>query len=198
MKKSYLARKGFTLVEIMVVVAIISILSAILYANFGHARTEARNKEVFSELKELQLAIELYRAQHGHYPDIPACGTTAAATSTADSDTGGAGHCAINPFVDDLIPDFISSLPSPDDSANSACTYIYNVGSASQNWFKLTAENCLGGFDTAADGIQPDDTFARCPTSCGECDGNTHDAAYKASTDFYETVAVYSAGGQCE
>ena len=47
----------------MVVVGIIAILSSILYANFNEARMIARDKTRMTTLKEVQLALELYKAQ---------------------------------------------------------------------------------------------------------------------------------------
>ncbi len=55
---------GFTLVELMVVISVIGILSSIVYANFGSARASARDDIRKSALKEVQLAIELYKAQY--------------------------------------------------------------------------------------------------------------------------------------
>jgi general secretion pathway protein G len=66
-----ISRTGFTLIEILVVTTIISILSAILYANFTAARQDARNKVMRTTLGEIQLALEVFRAQNGFYP-VPA------------------------------------------------------------------------------------------------------------------------------
>jgi len=62
------SRRGFTMVELLVVISIIGILTTILYANFSQGRLQARDKVRKAELKELQLAIELYKAQNDSYP----------------------------------------------------------------------------------------------------------------------------------
>ncbi len=62
-------KQGFTLIELMVTIGIIAILSAVLFASYNSAREQARDKLRMSDLKEMQVALELYKAQHGQYPD---------------------------------------------------------------------------------------------------------------------------------
>ncbi len=53
-------RKGFTLIELLVVIAIIAILAAILFPVFARAREKARQTSCLSNVKELQLATNMY------------------------------------------------------------------------------------------------------------------------------------------
>jgi prepilin-type N-terminal cleavage/methylation domain-containing protein/prepilin-type processing-associated H-X9-DG protein len=53
-------KRGFTLIELIVVVAIISLLAAILFPVFGRARENARRSSCQSNLKQLMLAITQY------------------------------------------------------------------------------------------------------------------------------------------
>ena len=189
--------EGFTLIELLVVITIIGILSAIVYANFNEARDGAKNRAWQTELKEVQLAIELYKAQNGSYPAAQTVGCAVNAGLVADSD-----GCSFIPVIDSFVPDFISELPDPADSPNPDCNLIYEVDSATEaTWYKLSAVNCMASVD-ATSGTQETDELARCPETCsagaGTCSGDTIDATYLASADFYESLAVYSAGGQCE
>ena len=60
--------RGFTLVEILVVVAIIVILMAILIPVAMGAISRARNAAIGFELKELKSAVEEYKLKMGDYP----------------------------------------------------------------------------------------------------------------------------------
>lgn len=55
-----LRKKGFTLVEIMIVVAIIGLLAAIAIPNFMGARTSARAQACIANLKQIQGAIQVW------------------------------------------------------------------------------------------------------------------------------------------
>ena len=71
---------GFTLIELLIVIAIIGILSTLLMANFIGVRQRARDAQRKSDIRQLQSALELYRADTGQYP---AGGTTTSLNSTA-------------------------------------------------------------------------------------------------------------------
>ncbi|MDO8510415.1 MAG: type II secretion system protein, partial [bacterium] len=60
--------KGFTLIELLVVVAIIAILSAVVIANLGDARKRSRDGKKIADVKQIQLALELYFNKYGEYP----------------------------------------------------------------------------------------------------------------------------------
>lgn len=57
-------RKGFTLIELLVVIAIIAILAAILFPVFARAREKARQASCQSNLKQIGLASEMYKADY--------------------------------------------------------------------------------------------------------------------------------------
>ena len=58
-------RKGFTLVEILIVVIILGILAAIVIPQFTSASQEARESSASSLLQTIRSQLELYKLQHG-------------------------------------------------------------------------------------------------------------------------------------
>jgi general secretion pathway protein G len=65
------AKRGFTLVEILIVVVILGILAAIVIPQFTQASTEAKTNSLCSNLQTLRSQIELYKVQHNdNAPDL--------------------------------------------------------------------------------------------------------------------------------
>ncbi|HXW77386.1 MAG TPA: prepilin-type N-terminal cleavage/methylation domain-containing protein [Candidatus Eremiobacteraceae bacterium] len=58
------SQKGFTLIELMIVIAIIAILAAILIPNFLHARAEAQTAGCEGNEKQIATAMEEYAVDH--------------------------------------------------------------------------------------------------------------------------------------
>lgn len=191
-------RKGFTIIEVMAVIVIIGILVAVLLGNFQQAREQSRNTAMKAAIKEMQLAIETYRAQYGFYPmlddDLSAV-ISDGTTRRVNSRTFGAGYITGETdgsgFPPPLEPDFIPRLPMHTISKNPSCSIFYKTEDSNQpNFYKLVATGCAEGV-TASTGTQSDDEFAYCPDSCSNCPYSPSD------TEFYESYAVYSNGGQC-
>lgn len=62
-------KKGFTLIELIVVIAIIGVLSTLVINNLNDARVRARDAKRKEELSSLKTALRMYYNDHQAYPD---------------------------------------------------------------------------------------------------------------------------------
>jgi len=60
--------RAFTLIELLIVVAIIAILAAIAVPNFIEAQTRSKTSRVKSDMRSLATGIEAYSVDHNRYP----------------------------------------------------------------------------------------------------------------------------------
>jgi len=69
-------KKGFTLIELMIVVAIIGILSAVAIPNFISFRYKAKGSEAKANLGAIRTCEEAYRTEFDTYKTCEACPST--------------------------------------------------------------------------------------------------------------------------
>ncbi len=62
--------KGFTLVEILLVIVIIGILGAIVIPRITYTESTAKKNACYANVAALNSQIELYRMQEGSYPAV--------------------------------------------------------------------------------------------------------------------------------
>ena len=98
------SRRGFTLVEIMVVVAIIGIILAILIVNIMTAQSQARDETRLENIATIQLALGLYFDRYGAYPPTLAC-LNSTQTPVCTEDTSS------NNFIANPIPTDPNNTP---------------------------------------------------------------------------------------
>ena len=63
-----LNKKGFTLIELMIVIAIIGILAAIAIPQFAAYRRKSYNAAAISDMRTTKTTLEAYYAEYQEYP----------------------------------------------------------------------------------------------------------------------------------
>jgi type II secretion system protein G len=88
-------RKGFTLIELLVVIAIIGLLSTLAVIALSSARTKARDAKRLSDVKQVQIALELYYTDNSRYPIQvePITLGSSAVTCLHNTDNGWSANC---------------------------------------------------------------------------------------------------------
>lgn len=103
--RQYLKNKrGFTLIEVVVVVALLGILMAIIVPSFEKAGERTKNSKLTADLKALDTAIGLHKLDKGAVPDALA----------------------------DLEPEYINAGSEFKDAKNTAL--VYTPGTDKQNY----------------------------------------------------------------
>jgi len=66
--KKHRNQKGFTLIELMIVIAIIGILAAIAIPQFASYRAKSFNSASVSDIRNIRTDLEAYYAENEAYP----------------------------------------------------------------------------------------------------------------------------------
>ncbi len=61
-------KKGFTVVELLIVIVVIAILATIVMVAYGNVQRDARNATRMTELRSWVDLFEIYKARKGYYP----------------------------------------------------------------------------------------------------------------------------------
>jgi len=79
-------QRAFTLIELLIVVAIIAILAAIAVPNFLEAQARSKVSRAKSDLRSIATALESYRIEQNDYPPMRESGFTGGPTSIQGSE----------------------------------------------------------------------------------------------------------------
>jgi prepilin-type N-terminal cleavage/methylation domain-containing protein len=126
------ARKGFTLIEILIVVAIIAILASVVLVGLGPTQQAGRDARRISDLSEVQNGLELYYNKCGFYPGVSA---------TACDPTASTGYSTMSAALIG-VGIGISSVPvDPTNSGTHVYSFATNGASATSYVLGAVLEN---------------------------------------------------------
>lgn len=103
--------KGFTLVELLIVVIILAVLSGIAIPSYMTLRNRARRSATENEMKNIATALELYHADNEEYPATGMAALVDALQGTAEDTLG--PYMANVPLTDAWGEDYTYTLDTP-------------------------------------------------------------------------------------
>lgn len=107
MQKTKSHGKGFTIIELLVVIVIIAILVAITAMTYAGIQTRSRLSKIETDITAVQKLIEAYKARNGTYPITAAVLNPDWVTATAWTDS----NCSVGAKRSDWVPGLSSALP---------------------------------------------------------------------------------------
>jgi len=120
-------RKGFTLVEILIVVVILGILAAIVIPQFTNASESAKASSLLSQLSTLRSQLELYKVQHkDEYPtgDGTPSGTWDWSKMTGKTNADGGSGGDLGPYLPSAPTNPFTGSSSVASSASSSTGWV--------------------------------------------------------------------------
>ena len=137
----YQKTKGFTLIELLVVISIISLLSSVVLSSLSSVRSKARDARRMSDLRQIKIALELYRANdpNNNYPTVTGWANSKEVVYLGVN-TWAQLQTALAPYLPQLPVDPINNAFPTWTTGNYSYTYGYNTGTSYSGKYDLIAQ----------------------------------------------------------
>lgn len=106
-----LTKRGFTVVELIVVIVVIAILAAITIVSYNNVQTNAKNAAIINAADEVAKSIKSYIASTGEYPLTTSSGQINACTTVVTGCMDATDTFAENTTFSSNIKNVVGSLP---------------------------------------------------------------------------------------
>ena len=93
-------KNGFTLIELMIVIAIIALLAAVALPKFSTVTDDAKIANVRSNLSTVRTAINMFNAKYGVYPTLAANGNIVPLTGALNDKATAANGFSLQTYYD--------------------------------------------------------------------------------------------------
>lgn len=100
-------RNGFTLIEMLVVISIIGVLTALFLVNFMGARERSSDAARKADLNSMKTALRLYYNDYGSYPDSSENGVLLGCGPSGTSACGTSFNTSSTVYLDQLPEDMV-------------------------------------------------------------------------------------------
>lgn len=182
-KKKY----GFALMELLVVLGIIGILFSVVLFNVNEAHKQARDTGRKADLKQLQLALDLYFQENGEYPAGCDNNTTHFVGPGPFTSSDELLTCDDDNYIPDLTSsNMLTSLPiDPIFEHDDNKGYLYKTN-LDQDAYKVIIYDSVESEDVTASS-----EFTSCPVSCSD---STDCGVNNRGDNIVDTYGIYGGG----
>lgn len=121
MHKTWAAKRGFTIIELLVVMVVIGILATIMIVSYTGIQQRSRDSRRDSDITQIKIALEKYHADKSMYPDV--CGDNVGCNASS---------------LSTVLSPYLANIPhDPRNTVNSYTDYQYVRGPVTDDSYAL-------------------------------------------------------------
>lgn len=139
-------QKGFTLLELLLVIALIAILSTFVIATGRESFKRGRDTQRKSDIKNVASALDIFYSDYGIYPASDGAGAILACPYSAITSSGTPCVWGTSEFSDDQGTIYFNRLPTDPDESQS---YYYEPSATQDSFVIYTDLEIEGDADSA-------------------------------------------------